>query len=165
MPQARITFVPAQHWSQRGLTDRCHTLWGGYVVQTKQPHPQTFYFAGEWALRWWRADGSAQVGAERLCPCRQDHTHGRQACVRVAVAAGDTGYCDVFKEIGERLGPMDLSAIPTGAYEPRWFMRPQHVNAEEGLQVRARLFLAGAAAWAALPWARHGFSSGRLQGR
>lgn len=26
-------------------------------------------------------------------------------------------------EIGERLGPFDLSLIPTGAYEPRWFMK------------------------------------------
>lgn len=31
--------------------------------------------------------------------------------------AGDTGYCPVFKEIGERCGPFDLAAIPVGAYE------------------------------------------------
>mmetsp|Transcript_37707 Transcript_37707/g.95348 ORF Transcript_37707/g.95348 Transcript_37707/m.95348 type:complete len:471 (-) Transcript_37707:601-2013(-) len=49
--------------------------------------------------------------------------------------AGDTGYCDIFKEIGQRLGPFDLAAIPTGAYDPRWFMAPQHTDAEEGLQV------------------------------
>lgn len=49
--------------------------------------------------------------------------------------AGDTGYCDVFKEIGRRLGPFDLAAIPTGAYDPRWFMALQHTDAEEGLQV------------------------------
>lgn len=33
--------------------------------------------------------------------------------------AGDTGYCDAFKQIGRMFGPFDLSAIPIGAYEPR----------------------------------------------
>ena len=33
--------------------------------------------------------------------------------------AGDTGYCDIFKEIGEEFGGFDLSVIPIGAYSPR----------------------------------------------
>ena len=32
---------------------------------------------------------------------------------------GDTGYCDVFKVIGQKYGPFDLAAIPIGAYSPR----------------------------------------------
>ena len=32
---------------------------------------------------------------------------------------GDTAYSDVFKQIGKRFGPIDLSAIPIGAYNPR----------------------------------------------
>jgi L-ascorbate metabolism protein UlaG (beta-lactamase superfamily) len=49
--------------------------------------------------------------------------------------AGDSGYTPHFKEIGERLGPFDLSAIPIGAYEPRWFMRRHHLAPEESVQV------------------------------
>ena len=33
--------------------------------------------------------------------------------------AGDTGYCDVFRSVGKRYGPIDLALIPIGAYFPR----------------------------------------------
>ena len=49
--------------------------------------------------------------------------------------AGDTGYCGVFKDIGQKYGPFDLAAIPIGAYEPRWFMKPQHVDPQEAIQI------------------------------
>jgi L-ascorbate metabolism protein UlaG (beta-lactamase superfamily) len=48
---------------------------------------------------------------------------------------GDSGYTSDFEEIGRRLGPFDLSAIPVGAYEPRWFMRHHHMAPEEAVQV------------------------------
>lgn len=49
---------------------------------------------------------------------------------------GDSGYKeDLFKEIYNRFGPMDLSFIPIGAYEPRWFMKVAHMNPEEAVLV------------------------------
>jgi N-acyl-phosphatidylethanolamine-hydrolysing phospholipase D len=48
--------------------------------------------------------------------------------------AGDTGYTRSFTEIGERLGPFDLAAIPIGAYSPPAMMQAVHVDPEEALQ-------------------------------
>ncbi len=49
--------------------------------------------------------------------------------------AGDTGYGDgaTFREINERFGSPRLSLLPIGAYEPRWFMKAQHMNPEDAV--------------------------------
>lgn len=52
---------------------------------------------------------------------------------------GDTGYSKHFKEIKHRLGEMDFSLIPIGAYEPRWFMKAMHVNPDEAVQAHIDL--------------------------
>lgn len=94
LPDTRVTFVPAQHWSKRGLFDRRTTLWGGLVVQSRTGR---VYFAG------------------------------------------DTGYPAHFSEIRHHLGEPDIALLPIGAYEPRWFMGPQHMNPDDA--VRAHLDL------------------------
>ncbi|HYG90285.1 MAG TPA: MBL fold metallo-hydrolase [Azospirillum sp.] len=91
---ARITFVPAQHWSSRTLFDRNRTLWGGFVVQAGG---MTVYFCG------------------------------------------DAGYSPHFREISQRFPRIDVALLPIGAYEPRWFMGPQHMNPEEAVQAHRDL--------------------------
>lgn len=50
---------------------------------------------------------------------------------------GDTGYGNgqFSKNVGKTFGPISLAHIPIGAYEPRWFMKAQHVNPQEAVQI------------------------------
>jgi L-ascorbate metabolism protein UlaG (beta-lactamase superfamily) len=51
----RITFVPSQHWSRRGVFDTNRTLWGGFVIQGSRA---TVYHAGDTAY----FDGFREIG-------------------------------------------------------------------------------------------------------
>jgi L-ascorbate metabolism protein UlaG (beta-lactamase superfamily) len=86
--KTKITFVPSQHWSARGIFDKREMLWGGFYIENSFK----IYFAG------------------------------------------DTGYGEFFKIIKEKLGAPDLSLIPIGAYEPRWFMKDAHLNPRDSLK-------------------------------
>ncbi len=48
----------------------------------------------------------------------------------------DSGYGEGrhFLAVRERYGPLRLAILPIGAYEPRWFMRDQHMNPAESVQ-------------------------------
>jgi L-ascorbate metabolism protein UlaG (beta-lactamase superfamily) len=51
--------------------------------------------------------------------------------------AGDTGYGDgrIFRELRRDQAPIDLAILPIGAYEPRWFMKDQHCDPDEAVQI------------------------------
>lgn len=69
----------------------------------------SFYFAGDTGLRYVPKDHTGPLSTLPKCPA--------------------------FKEIGDKLGPFDLSAIPIGAYSPRWFMSPIHLDPEDAVEV------------------------------
>jgi L-ascorbate metabolism protein UlaG (beta-lactamase superfamily) len=47
--------------------------------------------------------------------------------------SGDTAYFDAFDQIGHDWD-IDLAVFNLGAYEPRWFMAPSHINPAETVQ-------------------------------
>ena len=53
--------------------------------------------------------------------------------------AGDTGYAPFFKDIPRRVGLLDLALLPIGAYAPRWFMQPIHMDPAEAVQAHLDL--------------------------
>jgi L-ascorbate metabolism protein UlaG (beta-lactamase superfamily) len=48
--------------------------------------------------------------------------------------SGDTGAFTGFEAIRAAVGPIDVALLPAGAYEPRWFMHPQHMAPEQSAQ-------------------------------
>lgn len=53
--------------------------------------------------------------------------------------AGDTAYCNAFKEIGQVFGPFTGAAIPIGAYKPRWFLKTSHIDPDEAVKIHRDL--------------------------
>ena len=104
-----ITCAPAQHWCSRSPFDRNRRLWCSWAV---------------------RATPSTAKSIETT-------THS-QPRSHSFYFAGDTGLPPEFPlhhQIGDRLGPFDLAAIPIGAYEPNWFMRESHCNPAEAVKI------------------------------
>ena len=112
-------------------------------------------------LDWWE---SAELGAGRVTLTPAQHWSSRSpfdrnkalwggfrldAGGRSAFFPGDTGYGPHFAMIRERTGPVDLAALPIGAYEPRWFMESMHMDPYDAVKAHADL---GAAASAAMHW-------------
>jgi len=117
--------------------------------------------AGATELDWWER---SDLGALRvhLVPAQHWSTRTRfdrnetlwggfviEAPGRRVFFAGDTGYSPDFADIGRRFGGFDLALIPIGAYQPRWFMQPQHVDPDEAVKIHRDL---GARVSAGMHW-------------
>ncbi len=103
-------------------------------------------------LDWWKSQSLADGIIATYVPA--EHFSGRGAFDRDASLwggfvveapsgkiyfAGDTGDGTHFAAIRQRFGPMTLSLIPIGAYAPRWFMAPIHIDPDEALQASLTL--------------------------
>ena len=86
--------------------------------------------------------------AVTLCPVRhwsargvRDHNRALWAGFVIDTPAGrifhvgDSGYGEghYFQSARTRYGPFRLAILPIGHYEPRWFMRDQHMNPDESV--------------------------------
>ncbi len=102
-------------------------------------------------LDWWQA--CAPMGGVDVTFVPAQHWSSRTPFDRrrtlwgghvVAVAgtrilfAGDTGYGPHFRSIGRLLRP-DVALLPIGAYEPRWFMKAQHMDPSDAVQAHLDL--------------------------
>lgn len=111
---------------------------------------------------WWETAELPGITAEFVCLPAQHWTRrglniGRRLwsswMIRAAPFAvyfcGDSGYCPAFREIGARLSAPDIALMPIGAYAPRWFMKPAHMDPDEAVQAFLEL---GARDFVAMHW-------------
>ena len=111
-------------------------------------------------LDWW---GSTQVGAVEFVLTPLQHWSARGPGDRSQTLwggwavlgpdfhwyfSGDAGYSQDFADTQQRFadrhtaaqgGGFDLALIAVGAYEPRWFMKEQHLNPAESVQAHQDL--------------------------
>lgn len=155
LPHVDLLLVSHNHYDHLDLSTlrRVRRRWGPPAVTglDNARHLAKAGIRGAVELDWWQSverDGvrvtyvPAQHFSARTLWDRNRSLWGGfvlQAGGATVYFAGDSGYCPHFKEIGAAFPAIDLALLPIGAYEPRWFMRQQHMDPEEA--VRAHLDL------------------------
>ena len=103
-------------------------------------------------LDWWQQDGNISVVPARHFSARAMSDRNRNLWGGFVISskrgnvyfAGDTGWGEHFAEIGRRFAPIRLAMLPIGAYLPRWFMCPVHIEPAEAVEAHRVLGAASA---------------------
>jgi N-acyl-phosphatidylethanolamine-hydrolysing phospholipase D len=148
LPKVDFALVSHDHYDHADLPSMRALALRGTRFVVPQGMADVVRAAGGEAIEldWWQ---HADVAGVRVHCVPAQHFSGRtltdrnrrlwagwvvQGATRRFYHAGDTGYFRGFAEIGARLGPIDLAAIPVGAYLPSAMMRPVHLDPEEAVQ-------------------------------
>jgi L-ascorbate metabolism protein UlaG (beta-lactamase superfamily) len=113
------------------------------VIRSQLPNIEVT--ALDWGSRWELAPGlQALVEPAHHWSARatNDRNHALWASYILRTAgpsvyfAGDTGFGEGrhFRQIATRHPHLDVALLPIGAYEPRWFMAPHHMNPKDAVQ-------------------------------
>ncbi|ORZ17022.1 beta-lactamase superfamily domain-domain-containing protein [Absidia repens] len=117
--QLKLICTPCQHFSGRTLWDRNKTLWASWCVEGIHDGVSNrgkVFFGGDTGYR------SVPITAGK------ENEHDEEYLQTLP-------HCPAFKDIGDEIGPFDISLIPIGAYSPRWFMSTIHCSPEDAVRV------------------------------
>jgi L-ascorbate metabolism protein UlaG (beta-lactamase superfamily) len=97
-------------------------------------------------LDWWQSDGNVTVVPARHFCARAISDRDRNLWGGFVISgpsghayfAGDTGWGAHFAEIGARFD-IRVALLPIGAYLPRWFMQPVHIDPAQAVDAHAAL--------------------------
>lgn len=129
------------------------------VSKLRRMYPEARWFAPVGVGSWLRKRGVADVveqdwdessewGESTITCIPAQHFSGRSISGRdktlwcgwivrssgnAVLFAGDTGLHPDFERLTRTYGPVSVAIIPIGAYDPRWFMRPVHMNPEDAV--------------------------------
>ena len=147
--RVKVTCAPAQHWGCRNPFDRNIRLWCSWAVETIQQHGTAAFssFGGSAEQRQY---GKHDIHDMLEVVCDEDEIipppppHQSLHNHRLSFYfAGDTGLptndFPLHRQIGDRLGPFDLSALPIGAYMPNNFIGDSHISPMEARQIHKDL--------------------------
>src|SRR5262245_11979720 len=139
VPLGLARFIPSS-----GISGYVPVFWASFVENRMGRR-------GHLELDWWE---SGKTGEAEITCVPAQHFSARTPWDRHATLwcgyivridgvtiyfAGDSGYSPQFAEIGRRFPGIDVALLPIGAYEPRWFMTPAHMNPEEAVRAHRDL--------------------------